>query len=101
MKTESHHSLRLLCLAAVAALTLGNARAQDILVRPARGGGLDTNSPMIHVDIFYDYQANQMHATLDTNYGVPKLTPLPPGYAFDSRSNYYVLSDKAYSLQYA
>jgi hypothetical protein len=73
----------------------------DLLVRPARGGGLDTNSPMIHVDIFYDYQANQMHATLETGKGVPKLTPLPPGYAFDSRSNYYVLSDKAYSLQYA
>jgi hypothetical protein len=101
MKTTSHNSLRLLCLAAAAALATGNARAQDILVRPARGGGLDTNSPMIHVDIFYDYQANQMYATVDTSQGIPKLTPLPPGYAFDSRSNYCVLSGTAYSLQYA
>jgi hypothetical protein len=56
---------------------------------------------MIHVDIFYDYTANQMKATVDTNYGIPKLVPLPPGYAFDIRSNYFVLSGKAYSLQYA
>ncbi len=91
----------LLCLLAAAAYATTNTAAQDILVRPARGGGLDTNAPMIHVDIFYDHEANQMIATVDTTKGIPKLTPLPPGYAFDSRSNYYVLTDKAYSLQYA
>jgi len=40
---------------------------------------------MIHVDIFYDYQANQMHATLETGKGVPssrpcrRVTPSIPG----------------------
>ena len=101
MKTQRPTPLFFLCLMAAAALAAANACAQEILVRPARGGGLDTNAPMIHVDIFYDYQANQMIAELDTTKGVPHLTPLPPGYAFDSRSNYYVLTDKAYSLQYA
>ncbi len=101
MKPTFSRSLRCLCLAAGIAGLASPIFGQDVLVRPARGGGLDTNSPMIHIDIFYDYQANQMHATLDTNYGVPKLVPLPPGYAFDSRSNYYVLTGKAYSLQYA
>jgi hypothetical protein len=75
--------------------------AEDNLVRPSRGGGLDTNSPMIHVDVFYDYSANQMHANVDTNFGIPKLVPLPAGYAFSPSSNYFVLSGKAYNLQYA
>ena len=89
-----------LSLAALASLA-NPAAAQDIVVKTARGGGLDTNAPMIHVDIFYDYAANQMQATLDTSKGVPKLLPLPPGYTFDSRSNYYVLNGKAYNYQYA
>jgi len=104
MKTKQPVPLSFLCLIAAAAFattTVTTVSAQDILVRPARGGGLDTNAPMIHVDIFYDDQANEMIAQLDTTKGIPHLTPLPPGYAFDSRSNYYVLTDKAYSLQYA
>jgi hypothetical protein len=73
-----------------------------ILTSPSRGGGMGTNMPpMIHVDIFYDYSANQMHAALDTNYGIAKLMPLPLGYAFDTRSNYSVLNGKAYNYQYA
>jgi len=101
MKTTLQKQLRMLCLAAGLTVLAGNSLAQDILVRPSRGGGLDTNAPMIHVDIFYDYGANEMRATLDTNYAVPKFLPLPPGYAFDSRSNYFVLRGKAYNLQYA
>ncbi|MCX6921611.1 MAG: hypothetical protein NT154_00090 [Verrucomicrobia bacterium] len=101
MKTAFINLLRYLCVAAaVAGLSL-NTLAQDILIKPIRGGGLDTNAPMIHVDIFYDYAANQMHATLDTNYGTAKLLPLPAGYAFDSRSNYFVLNGKAHNFQYA
>jgi hypothetical protein len=72
-----------------------------IVVKPARGGGLESNAPMIHVDLFYDYAGNEMRATLDTSYGVPKLQPLPAGYVFDSRSNYSVLGGKAYNFQYA
>jgi hypothetical protein len=72
-----------------------------LVVKPSRGGGLDTNSPMVHVDLFYDYQANQMRATLDTSAATPKLVPLPAGYTFDSRSNYSVLSGKYYNFQYA
>ena len=89
-----------LCLVAGASFAY-HASAQDIIVKTARGGGLDTNAPMIHVDIFYDYQANEMRATLDTAPATPKLVPLPPGYTFDSRSNYYVLNGKAYNYQYA
>jgi hypothetical protein len=100
MKTLKH-SLQCLGLATGLAGFASLALGQDTLVRPSRGGGLDTNSPMIHVDVFYDYAANQMHATLDTNSGVPKLVPLPPGYAFDSQSNYAVLNGKAYNYQYA
>lgn len=74
---------------------------QEILVRPSRGGGMDTNAPMIHVDIFYDYDANKMHANLDISHGVPHMLPLPVGYSFAASSNYSVLNGKAYSLQYA
>ncbi len=101
MKPQFPQPIRFLALVAVLLWTADTTRGQDILVKPVRGGGLDTNAPMIHVDIFYDYGANQMHATLDTSHGTPHLNPLPPGYAFDSRSNYAVLADKAYSLQYA
>ena len=101
MKTNLNCPLPCLCLVAGMAVFASDAFSQDTLVRPARGGGLDTNAPMIHIDVFYDDAANQMQATLDTKYGVPKLVPLPPGYAFDARSNYSVLSGKAYSLQYA
>jgi hypothetical protein len=101
MKPTLIAELRCLCVAAgVAGLAL-HTPAQDILTKPSRGGGLDTNAPMVHVDIFYDYGANEMHATLDTNYATAKLLPLPAGYAFDSRSNYYVLNGKAYNYQYA
>jgi hypothetical protein len=89
------------CLAAATWLSPFGVSGQDVLVRPARGGALDTNAPMIHVDVFYDYTNNVMQAVLDTTHGVPKLNPLPPGYAFDSHSNYYVLTGKAYNLQYA
>jgi hypothetical protein len=94
-------AVRLLAISVITAGLAGPAQADDVLVKPARGGGLDTNAPMIHIDVFYDYAANQMHAVLDTNYGVPKLVPLPAGYAFSASSNYSVLSGKAYSLQYA
>jgi hypothetical protein len=89
-----------LCLAAVVISPI-HISGQDILTKPSRGGGLDTNAPMIHVDVFYDYAAHQMRATLDTNYAIPKLVPLPVGYSFDSRSNYSVLAGKAYNFQYA
>jgi len=74
---------------------------QDTIVRPSRGGGMDTNAPMIHVDIFYDYNAHKIHANLDISQGVPHMLPLPVGYSFASSSNYSVLNGKAYSLQYA
>ncbi|MBI5388437.1 MAG: hypothetical protein HZA90_27545 [Verrucomicrobia bacterium] len=103
MKTTLKNQLLCLCLAAVGAGVVSPANSQNIIVKPVRGGGMNTNlPPMIHVDIFYDYGANQMHAVLDTNYGAPKLVPLPPGYTFDSRSNYAAaLSGKAYNFQYA
>ncbi len=78
-----------------------DSAGQEIIVRPSRGGGMDTNAPMIHVDVFYDYKANKMHANVDTSHGVPHMLPLPIGYSFAASSNYSVLSGKAYSLQYA
>ncbi len=101
MKNLLKNQIRCLCLAAGVASLISSASAQNTLAKPSRGGGLDTNAPMIHVDIFYDYGANEMHATLDTSYPAPKLLPLPPGYAFDSRSNYFVLAGKAYNFQLA
>ncbi len=104
--TQPAHRLVRWSRRAALGLALGTAilscgSAQDTLVPPCRGGGLDTNAPMIHVDVFYDYGANQMQATLDTSKSTPKLAPLPAGYAFDSRSNYAVLNGKAYNFQYA
>lgn len=101
MKIPLKNPFWCLCLAAAVAGLVSPAHSQETLVKPSRGGGLDTNAPMIHVDVFYDYGANEMRAALDTNFGVPQLVPLPPGYAFDSRSNYHVLSGKAYNFQYA
>lgn len=101
MKTTLTSQFHSLCLAAGVAALATHTLAQDTVVKPARGGGLDTNAPMVHVDISYDYGANQMRATLDTNAATPRLLPLPAGYTFDSRSNYYVLNSKAYNFQYA
>jgi hypothetical protein len=101
MKPTLKHQIRCLGLAALVTASVTLCPGQNIMVQPARGGGLDTNQPMIHVDIFYDSGANQMRATLDTSAGAPHLLPLPPGYAFDSRSNYSVLNGKAYNFQLA
>lgn len=101
MQTTFKTQLRRFCLLAACAGWIHTGASQDAIVSPARGGGLDTNQPMIHVDIFYDYAANEMQATLDTSKGVPKLQPLPSGYAFDARSNYAVLTGKAYNFQLA
>jgi hypothetical protein len=102
MKTSFETQFQRLCLVAVIAGSASlNLCAQEILVRPARGGGQDTNAPMIHVDIFYDEAANEMQAILDTSHGIPHLLPLPEGYGFATSSNYTVLTGKAYNLQYA
>jgi hypothetical protein len=101
MKTTLRNQFRWCCLVAATASSVLSSVGQDTVVKPSRGGGLDTNAPMIHCDIFYDYTNNQMQATLDTTKGIPKLVPLPAGYTFDSRSNYAVLNGKAYNYQYA
>ncbi len=101
MKATLRDHYRWLCLAAGLAGLTQPLAGQDILTTPSRGGGLNTNAPMIHIDLFYDYAANQMQATLDTSKGVPKLVPLPAGCTFDCRSNYAVLTGKAYNFQYA
>jgi hypothetical protein len=101
MKPSLRNQLRCLCLVAGVTALTDNSLAQNTVVTTARGGGLNTNAPMIHVDIFYDYGSNVMHATLAAHDATPQLLPLPAGYAFDSRSNYYVLSGKAYNYQYA
>jgi hypothetical protein len=91
----------LLYLATFLTSAAGFVEAQETIVRPARGGGLDTNAPMIHVDIFYDFDANVMHATVDDSHGIPTLTPLPSGCVFDTSLTWSVLSGKAYNMQYA
>ncbi len=101
MKLSLKNNLLCLCVAAAAVTFPFRGASQQTIVSPARGGGLNTNAPMIHVDILYDYAANQMRATLDTSKATPFLVQLPAGFAFDSRSNYYVLSGKAYNFQYA
>jgi hypothetical protein len=101
MKTTLVKQMQFLCLTAGMALAASNSRGDTVIVKPARGGGLDTNAPMVHVEIFYDYTNNQMQAMLDTSMPTPKLVPLPAGYTFDYRSNYAVLNGKAYNFQYA
>lgn len=75
--------------------------AQQIVTMPGRGGGLDTNSPMVHADIFFDAGAKALRVVTDTNYARPKLKPLPEGYNFDLQTKYRVMEGKAYNFQYA
>lgn len=69
-------------------------------ITPKMGGGNEASAPMIHIDIFYDYDANQMRALLDTSYGVPWLRALPRGYAFNPEAAYGMLEGKSYNYQY-
>lgn len=92
---------RLSLLAALLSQLAHPAVGQLTVITPIRGGGLDTNAPMIHVDVSYDATTRRLHAALDTSKTTPRLAPLPAGYAFDATSKYAVLSGKAYNFQYA
>ncbi len=74
------------------------ARAQTY-VTPMMGGD-QVSADMIHIDIYYDVWANELHALVDDSYGTPMLRPLEPGYAFDPLQPYAVLNGKAYNSQY-
>ena len=68
-------------------------------VTPKMGGGQVT-ADMVHIDLYYDAEANTLHARVDDSYGLPELRPLAPGAAFDPRERYAVLNGKAYNSQY-
>jgi hypothetical protein len=68
-------------------------------VTPMMGGG-QTAADMVHIDIFYDESASQLHAQVDDSFGTPELRPLPSGCAFDPQQPYAVLTGKAYNSQY-
>lgn len=101
MKIQDSANSVLLSFAISAIGLASSVHGQEIVSMPGRGGGLDTNAPMIHVDIFFDAQSGELQAVADTNYARPGLKPLPEGYAFDLASKYRVISGKAYNFQYA
>jgi len=88
----------LLGLILAGGLTAWPAAAQTY-VTPMMGGG-QVSAPMVHIDIYYDAGANQLHALVDDSQETPMLRPLEPGYAFDPLQPYAVLNEKAYNFQY-
>lgn len=80
------------------ALAVGSACAQTY-VTPKLGGG-QLAADMVHIDIYYDAEANQLHAHVDDSYGIPQLQPLESGAAFDPQATFAVLNGKAYNAQY-
>ncbi len=77
---------------------LVSARAQTYVT--PKLGGAQTAADMVHIDIHYDAEANQMSARVDDSFGIPQLRPLEPGFAFEPHAAYSVLSGKAYNAQY-
>ena len=73
--------------------------AAQTFVTPMLGGG-QVAADMVHIDLFYDADANQLHAQVDDSYGIPELRPLDPGQAFEPESPYHLLNGKAYNSQY-
>ncbi|HYG36079.1 MAG TPA: hypothetical protein VEC99_14915 [Clostridia bacterium] len=81
------------------AVFFGSSCLAQTLVTPAMGGGQVT-ADMVHIDIYFDAEANQIRAHVDDSYGTPQLRPLEPGFAFDTQQPYAVLNGKAYNSQY-
>jgi len=79
-------------------LALVAARAQNY-VTPRLGGG-QVAADMVHIDIYYDADANRLNARVDDSFGLPQLRPLEPGLAFDPQTAFAVLTGKAYNAQY-
>ncbi len=73
--------------------------AAQTFVTPKLGGG-QVAADMVHIDIYYDAEANVLYATVDDSYGTPELRALEQGHAFDSQQPYAVLNGKAYNAQY-
>lgn len=88
----------LLLLGFLAGLSGGGASGQTY-VTPMMGGG-QSAADMVHIDLLFDSDANQMHAQVDDSFGTPELRPLDPAYAFDPAQPYGVLKGKAYNAQY-
>ena len=79
-------------------LTVLAAQAQ-VYVTPRLGGG-QVAAEMVHIDIAYDADANQLEAWVDDSFGLPQLRPLEPGLAFEPEAAFAVLNGKAYNAQY-
>lgn len=88
-----------LALSLLAVVLAGLKAPAQTYVTPKMGGGQVT-ADMVHVDLYYDEEANQLHAYVDDSYGTPMLRPLESGYAFDPQAKYAVLNGKAYNAQY-
>jgi hypothetical protein len=95
--------LRILPAILVGWITLGGfglpATLAQTYVTPMMGGG-QTAGQMIHIDLYYDADANVFQARVDDSYGLPELRALEPGVAFDPQAPYAVLNGKAYNSQY-
>ena len=68
-------------------------------VAPMMGGG-QVAASMVHIDLYYDADANQFQARVDDSYGTPELRALEAGDGFDPEAPYAVLDGKAYNSQY-
>jgi hypothetical protein len=69
------------------------------VVTPKLGGGQES-ADMVHIDVYYDETANQLHTQIDASYGIPELRQLEPGMVFAPDKPYAVLNGKAYNAQY-
>jgi hypothetical protein len=77
----------------------GSSSSAQTYVTPKMGGA-QVAADMVHIDVYYDADANQLHASVDTSYGTPELRALAPGDVFDPQAPYAVLNGKAYNAQY-
>jgi hypothetical protein len=94
----SQPRLSLASLIVTVGLALATVHAQTY-VTPRLGGG-QVAADMVHIDIYYDADANQLHTHVDDTYGLPHLRPLEAGLVFDPQVAFAVLTGKAYNAQY-
>lgn len=90
---------RSLVLLLLATLVAGRLALAQTYVTPKMGGG-QVAADMVHIDLYYDADANEFHAHVDDTYGTPELRALAAGSAFDPQAAYAVLNGRAYNAQY-
>jgi hypothetical protein len=75
------------------------AASAQTYVTPKLGGG-QTTAEMVHIDVYYDQDANTLYARVDDSYGLPESRPLQRETAFDPAASWSVFNGKANNAQY-